>query len=111
MPATVGQFAPAGPTMLPCMSIVMLMLHMDMLMTVRSAALLRDAKRGAGDISCATACAQRLWNAFIPRWTARLGTPVNGLAIHAAMAAMRHRERGARVLDSSTSHMVRIAHR
>ena len=108
MPATVGQLRLSQPPNHAAMH-VMLMLHM--LMTVRSAALLRDAKRGAGDISCATACAQRLWNAFIPRWTARLGTPVNGLAIHAAMAAMRHRERGARVLDSSTSHMVRIAHR
>ena len=32
-----------------------------------------------------------------------LGTPANGLG-------MRHRERGARALDSSTSPMVRIAH-
>ena len=64
VPATVGQLATAQPC---CHMHVMLMLHM--LMTVCSAALLRDAKRGAGDVSCATACAQRLWNAF-PRRTA-----------------------------------------
>ena len=86
------------PTMLPCMSCSCSTSHM--LMTVCSAALLRDAKRGAGDISCATACTQRLWNVF-PR---RPGHACQ----RACDAALRERSESARQLDLS---MVRIAHR
>ena len=70
---------------------VMLMLHM--LMTVRCTALLRDAERGAGDISCATACAQRLYNAF-PRHAGHT-------CQRACDAASRERSESARQLDLS----------
>jgi hypothetical protein len=69
----------------------MLMLHL--LVTVRSAALLRDAERGAGEIFCATACVQHLWNAFLRR---------TGHACQRACdAASRERSESARQLDLS----------
>ena len=78
---------------------IMLVFHL--LVTVRSAAVLTGTPR---DELATFSARRRALSVAAVRLRAILGMPANGLG-------MRHRERGARALDSLTSSMVRIAHR
>ena len=94
-PATVGQPAPAQPCSHACHA------HAPHAHDGAQRCLLAETPREELSTFSARRCALSVAAA---RLRAALVTAANGLA-------MRHRERGARALDSSTSPMVRIAHR